>query len=322
MNRICVKNLVIAILVLISPAFAQSTKSVITSIKAEQTSSNTITVSWDLPQDKESVGNFLVYRGTRPFTNYAQVENAEPVAVLNSDETSFTDTVKTTLEYYYAIISSIAVTKSSSSGLYYDQQTDTQGQYNPEAPVVKNILPGVNATVAGAGIRAVKKNTGKGTIQKVQTAKKTYGEGDLRETPLPYIDVLDEKPVHEPTISKESKEKAKTLIKGTSTYKREPLSIHVFEEDLVSPAGGDEYLLFDILKTYFIRKKYSESVTALRKFLAQNRNKEVANRASFYLGESYYYTGNFPNALTRFLALEEFYPELCRQWIDSTLDQF
>ena len=92
--------------------------------------------------------------------------------------------------------------------------------------------------------------------------------------------------------------------------------------DRVSPAGGDEYLLFEILKTYFIKKQYTESITALRNFLAQNRTKSVADRASFYLGESYYYTGNFPAALTRFLALEDTYPELTRRWIDSSLDLF
>ena len=113
-----------------------------------------------------------------------------------------------------------------------------------------------------------------------------------------------------------------TLIKGSGTYKRDPLPVHIFEEDLVSPAGGDEYLLFEILKTYFIKKQYTESITALRSFLAQNRTKSVADRASFYLGESYYYTGNFPAALTRFLALEDTYPELTRRWIDSSLDLF
>ena len=112
------------------------------------------------------------------------------------------------------------------------------------------------------------------------------------------------------------------MIKGSGTYKRDPLPVHIFEEDLVSPAGGDEYLLFEILKTYFIKKQYTESITALRKFLAQNRTKSVADRASFYLGESYYYTGNFPAALTRFLALEDTYPELTRRWIDSSLDLF
>ena len=319
-NRICVKILALSFIISASAAFAQSTKSVVTGIKAESSSAKSVTVTWSSPADLKTVSALLVYRATKPFTGFSQTEKLEPVAILAPNETSYTDTLRTSQVYFYAVVSALGSATSSDSELFFDEETDTKREYSSDNPLLKTVLPGVNATVQGA--RATRQKKVKSAIKNAEQPRKTYEDGELRETPLPYIDVLDDLPEHEPKISAEAKNKAKNLIRKNSRQKPEPLPIHIFEEDLVSPAGGDEYLLFEILKTYFIKKQYSESITHLRKFLAQNRTKEVADRASFYLGESYYYTGNFPSALTRFLALEETYPELSRQWIDSTLDQF
>lgn len=319
-NRICVKILALSFIISTSAAFAQSTKSVVTGIKAESSSAKSVTVTWSSPADLKTVSALLVYRATKPFTGFSQTEKLEPVAILTPNETSYTDTLKNSQVYFYAVVSALGSATSSDSELFFDEETDTKREYSSDNPLLKTVLPGVNATVQGA--RATRQKKVKSAIKNAEQPRKTYEDGELRETPLPYIDVLDALPAHEPKISAEAKNKTKNLIRKNSRQKPEPLPIHIFEEDLVSPAGGDEYLLFEILKTYFIKKQYSESITQLRKFLAQNRTKEVADRASFYLGESYYYTGNFPSALTRFLALEETYPELSRQWIDSTLDQF
>ena len=91
---------------------------------------------------------------------------------------------------------------------------------------------------------------------------------------------------------------------------------------MTEPSGGDDYLLFDILKTTFIKKKYGECSEKLIKFLGQNRSKDVTNRAIFYLGECYYYTGDFSKALGQFLLLEDVYPALSRKWSESTLDLY
>ena len=317
-NRICLKLLALTFVISVSAAFAQSTKSVVTGIKAESSSAKSVTVTWTAPASLKSLSALIVYRSLKPFTSFAEIEKKEPVAVLMPNETSYTDYLTTTKEYYYAVVSAIGAQKDSESELYFDEETDVKNDYSTDNKLLRTVLPGVNATIKGARVNRQKM---KSTIKSAETPAKTYGNGALRETPLPYIDILDEQPVHEPTISEESKNKAKTLIRKNRKQKPQPLPIHIFEEDLVSPAGGDEYLLFDILKTYFIKKKYSESITHLRNFLAQNRTNEVADRANFYLGESYYYTGNFSLALTKFLTLEKPYPELCRQWIDSSLDQ-
>ena len=59
---------------------------------------------------------------------------------------------------------------------------------------------------------------------------------------------------------------------------------YVFEEDLISPDGGDDFLLFEILRDSFIQKKYSKSEEQLKKLISTNRAKSVTERAKFYLG--------------------------------------
>ena len=91
-------------------------------------------------------------------------------------------------------------------------------------------------------------------------------------------------------------------------------------EDIVSPSGGDEYYLFEILKTYFVKKDYKSAVEAFNDFLRVNRSDETTNRTVFYLGQAHYFLGNYRTALTMFLYTEEFFPVLSKKWINSTLD--
>ena len=73
------------------------------------------------------------------------------------------------------------------------------------------------------------------------------------------------------------------LLAGSAETMHKMLSPYVFEEDLISPDGGDDYLLFDVLKTTFIKRKYADAVNA-------------------------------------FLYAADAYPSLAKKWIDSSLD--
>ena len=95
---------------------------------------------------------------------------------------------------------------------------------------------------------------------------------------------------------------------------------YIFEEDLISPDGGDDFLLFEILKNSFIRQNYSESQKELLRLSGTKISEEVLNRATFYLGESYYFQGNYQNAVKNFLKVYEVFPELSKKWITSSLD--
>lgn len=302
--------------------FAQSKRPVVTGINAIQAENGKISISWILPKnDSDSISSFIIYRNKKPFTSYDQIEFSQPLVTIEKITDSYTDSPRDTSEYFYAVITMISENDKTqgNSEIYYDEQLDGKKSLKTETPV-RLVLPGVNATTEGIKASAAI-YLGQPSIKKTPQAKKEY-EDKMREMPLPLVDVLGETSKPEETkISKSSRKKIQPLLKSKKEQTK-VLPVYIFDEDLISPAGGDEYLLFEILRTSFIKKKYSDSIDALKKFLAQNRSKQVTDRANFYLGESYYYTGNFPSALTYFLSLEEIYPELSRKWTESTLDNF
>lgn len=317
LKRLCASALALLAAPLLFP---QGKKNVVTGIAACASGANTISVSWKLPEENSrTISSFLIYRTARPVTSYRQLEFIEPAASAGKNETLYIDTPRSPQDYFYTVIT--VTGGNSDSGrdpeLYYDEQLDSRLDPEPGQPV-KLVLPGVNATTEGVKAAGIPRQP---SIQKEAAQKKT-GSGKMREMPLPYVDIFkDEKKNNAPQISGAAKKAVRPLLRKSSRS-ASVLSAHIFEEDLISPAGGDEYLLFEILRTSFVKKKYSQSAAALEQFLAQNRTKAVSDRANFYLGESYYFTGNFSSALTRFLSLEETYPELSRKWTESTLDNF
>lgn len=304
--------------------WAQATRPIVSSINAYPSSTTTIIVSWILPKKTEgsSISSLKVYRDTRPLAGQNALKNLTPVATLPHNAVSYTDTVSDFREYYYAVIS---LTKpgdyTNDDDLYYDEdldKTDTSG--GGEAFIV--LLPGVNATVNGVRVKSpIQKSAIK---PKTESAKeKLYADGTMREQPLPYLDILGITDAPDPTISKSTQEKALALVGGKQTHQEaELLDPYLFEQDLMSPAGGDEYLLFETLRTTFVQKNYPAATAALQRFLAQNRATDVTDRANFYLGESYYYCGKYKEALSKFLDLEDTFTTLSRKWVESTLELY
>ncbi len=298
----------LSLLLIASFASAQKSRPVVTGINADPSSPGKITVSWILPSNGEDlVSSFAIYRTAKPVNGFSDIENEKPIAIVDRSSETYTDNVRSSSEYYYTVVTML-------------HQEDSEKE---DGEVLRLVLPGVNTTIEGTKAEETQPKQ-KTSIKKTDALQKEY-EDTLRPIPLPFIDVLDESSIdHEHEISEETKQSIEGLLPDYKKNKTEsePLPVYIFEEDMVSPAGGDEYLLFEILRDYFIKKRYTEAAGALRSFLSQNRTKEVADRASFYLGESYYYTGNFASALTHFLSLEEAFPELARKWTESTLDVF
>ena len=150
--------------------------------------------------------------------------------------------------------------------------------------------------------------------------EKLYYEGTLRETPLPFIDIVENSLQPEPTVSEEAAFAAQTLT--NKTKKREPiLKPYIFEEDLISPDGGDDYLLFEILKQYFVHKNYDEAIVQLNKLAGTNIKDSTRSRVYFYIGECEYLTGEYEKAVKSFVKVQDIYPTLARKWINSSLDR-
>ncbi len=249
---------------------------------------------YDIQYDVLGRPRFLIYRDTRQIASFSQIKNLEPIAQISSNFSGYTDSVKDFIDYFYCVL---AITKDSTSP--YDL-----------------ILLSFNSTVKGAHIAV---NSQQKEPQKKET-EKLYYEGTLRETPLPYIDIVENSIQPTPTVSEEAAFTAQTLT--NKSKKKEPiLKPYIFEEDLISPDGGDDYLLFEILKQYFVQKHYEEAIVKLNKLAGTNIKETTRNRIYFYIGECEYLTGEYENAVKSFVKVQDAYPILSRKWINSSLDR-
>ena len=270
-------------------------KPIVRDIQAEAGKGNKINIFWTLPENPEKeISSFFIYRDTRQIASYAQIKNISPIAQIDSNFSGYTDLVKDYNDYFYCVL---AVTKDSS--VPYDL-----------------ILLSFNSTVKGVHISM---KTQQKEPQK-QEQEKLYYEGTLRETPLPFIDIVENSLQPEPTVSEEAAFAAQTLT--NKNKKREPvLKPYIFEEDLISPDGGDDYLLFEILKQYFVHKNYNEAIVQLNKLAGTNIKDSTRSRVYFYIGECEYLTGEYEKAVKSFVKVQDIYPTLARKWINSSLDR-
>ncbi|MBQ9495760.1 MAG: hypothetical protein IJR50_09020 [Treponema sp.] len=295
MNRLYSKLICTVAFCCVTSLTLAAERPIVTDITSEAGSGQKITVSWLLPKHAEpAVTALLVYKNTQPIYSYAQIETLAPVATISGADTGWTDAVSDYRDYYYAVV---AVTE--------------RGAYDI-------IIPSVNATIAGVHAHIPPAKAARDADASAQET--LYPQGAMRETPLPYIDLIegmDEKPVR---IGTAATEQAKLLAGSYAAKNSLPLDMHIFEEDLISPDGGDDYLLFDILSATFIKQNFKEAATQLSRLLATNRSASVTKRAQFYLAESYYFSGNYADAVTSFLQVAEDYPSLTKKWIDSALD--
>lgn len=271
---------------------AYSQALIVQDIKAYGSKGNKISVQWENPKDPENqITGYKLYRTQSQVTAYSQIQDLKPVAEVSKDALGYTDTVNDFNEYFYTVIT--VTTKP-----------------------VQIVLLSYNSTVKGAKIAEQFKDIAKAETE----TEKLYPEGTLRETPLPALDLSGESNKKEVEFDKTTEAKMDSLITKT-TAKEKPLTQYIFEEDLISPDGGDDYLLFDILKNYFVQRKYEEAAAQLQRLAGTNINDNTRNRAYFYLGEAQYMMGNYEEAIKTFVKLEDVYPVLIKKWLNSSLDR-
>ena len=264
---------------------------IVRDISAEAGKNKKINILWSLPETpSEEITELLVYRNTKQISSYDQIRTLTPIISLPGNTTAYTDTVEDFSDYFYAVV---AVTTKP-----YDL-----------------ILLSFNSTVSGVHLKSVVQKTY--TEQKEE--EKLYPEGTLREIPLPYIDITDS--INDNEVISDSVAEGTYDLAGATNAKQDILKPYIFEEDLISPDGGDDYLLFNILKTTFVRRKYKEAVAQLEKLAGTNINETTRKRAYFYLGESYYFLGNYKDAVKTFVRVESCYPSLVKEWLNSSLDK-
>ena len=272
---------------------AAQNKPVVHDIQANPSKGTRINISWTLPSNPvPEITKLLVYRDTRPISAYNQLANAEFIAELSAWETSYTDIVQDYNDYYYAVI---AFTDSPFDMIFVSMNSTVEGVHLI-APEEKDIEP------------------------KKKAEEKLYTDGTMRETPLPYINYVEGQG-QEQLISDEAAQSVSSLGAASSKTGRTRVSPYFFEEDLVSPDSGDDFLLFEVLKTTFVQEKYDEAIVLLNKLNGTNISQSVRNRVNFYIAQAYFFTGDFEQAAMTFAKTAQAFPLQTKIWMNYTLDR-
>jgi len=147
----------------------------------------------------------------------------------------------------------------------------------------------------------------------------------LRPIPLPVMTLRDTMPesffLSDFSRNIPLSEGAARMLEG-SLPSRDPLTLkapRVFVIDLQSPSSGEESALFQILKDFFEKRDWEGARVALLNYLSLPRSRDVEARARFYLGQTFYFTGNYREALFEFLWIQSLHPVEAKAWIDATL---
>lgn len=292
---IYMKKIICSLFLILTAAFVFADRPLVRDIQARAGSGTKVRITWQLPKNPEpEIESYLLYRTTEQITSFSQLKNIQPITALTPDRAGYTDQLSDLRDYYYTIIS----------------QT-VKGPYDV-------VLLSFNSTVTGVHLIAKKQSEAPAEKKDYETV---YPDGTLRKTPLPFIDMIDGIDA-EPLVSEQTVTQISSLTGGSSKTSKNPLlTPYIFEEDLVSPDGGDEYLLFEILKTSFVTKKYKESIEKLNQLIGTNISEETRNRAYFYLGESQYFSRNYEEAVRNFVKVQAAFPTLSKKWLEDSLDR-
>ncbi|MBP5793302.1 MAG: hypothetical protein J6W46_06635 [Spirochaetaceae bacterium] len=157
------------------------------------------------------------------------------------------------------------------------------------------------------------KNTSTNPVSVTGTAAETAKSRNLRKAPLPGIS--SENSAQSGTLAQDTIQ----MLPGThdSKAKEEPVSLlppQIFNEEQTLQTD-----LSQLLANSFSKSNWSLAEQDLLLFIKNCTEKDKANRAKFYLGEVYYFTGEKRRALLQFLSVREVFPAAASAWIEAVL---
>jgi hypothetical protein len=238
---------------------------------------------------EEEGGRAVLYRSVRPLREAGDLLAA--VIVQPGVTSPFTDYPVPGIPYYYAVI--------------------------PEADITGGtlrIIPGINATTQ--------------SVEAAPGRREEIREPGIRALPLPQISLQTAAPgmnafSETPPRAELSPEAAKVLgtIPSSGNRAGPVKKPRAFNQDLETPAGGEEHILRSIVQGSFSRQEWETAGDELNRYLALPRSSLPEARARFYLGQCYYFTGAYRESLFEFLAVQPDYPAEAAEWIRSVLNQ-
>ena len=245
--------------------------------------------------------SLTIYRHTRPIGDVDALLEASRIGMIESDIQAFTDFPIPGIQYYYGIFD----TKLMQTGTFH-------------------FAPGENITVVPVKIAA---EAGRPGLKPVRLSYRT--------PPLPRIMLkrgiesgellVESLALTSPDRRELSPQTARTiadLIDSLPPRDYPSLEPEILPQHVNGSLEGAAYTLALILKEQFTKGEYKAAADSLESFLSIRREEAVDIAARYYLGQAYYFEGEYQKAFFEFLRSEErFYPE-AQAWIDDIYRRF
>lgn len=242
----------------------------------------------------------VIYRNTSPIDTESQLLSSVSIAVIPSSQTSFEDSPVPGIPYYYAVIDSAMLAggkvtlapgqNTTATGAEVPIRTDALGQieYAPKRP---RPLPFLTLN------------------SNLQTGARLAGS-----TPSP---VPDETRLSQPTAAA-----VDSLLGSLPTEKPAIMKPVVLDPERGEVAGGgEEYTLKSIVDGSFASSDWKQTITVLNGYLNIHHSKSVESRARFYLGQAYYFSGDYRKSFLEFLYVEDSLYTAVQPWMDALFNK-
>lgn len=228
----------------------------------------------------------VLYRSTSPFTNMNSLVQAVVVSSFTDTGTPYVDYPVPGVPYYYSLLDENTIR----SGTVRFTENENTNRIPVEIPA---------------------------SFARVQRNKLPA----LRPMPLPFLNISSTTTPPALSFSTETEKMIKILSRVNNSKKESNRDAYVFTSDIQSVSGGEEYNLKKILEASFATHLWPEAITSLTQFLSIRRTEETTARAHFYLGEAYFFTGNYRASLLEFLLSQDLYQNQSREWIQYVLEK-
>ncbi|MDR1468417.1 MAG: hypothetical protein LBT00_03915 [Spirochaetaceae bacterium] len=265
---------------------------------AAQSLPNGIYVSY---RSSERGKNALLYRSTKPFTQYRDILSA--TLVKDHLTSPYVDYPPSNVPCYYAV-------------LYEEDIRSGQAAIYPGSnATVQPVQPGA-AGQGASGIAGIPSYAPFSAAPQQQTYL-APGSGYFSTVKSPSSLSAESAQVVESLRNRT--EAAPVVPKSSFSGNMEP---RVFNQDVQSTAtSGEDYNLGVIVRGAFFRKDWGVARMELQRYLLTTHSPNAAARARFYLGQCYYFSGDARSALNEFTAVHALFPNEAAAWVQAALSK-
>lgn len=243
-------------------------------------------------EPRPGVTKLVLYRSASRIAKISDLLDAVIVQASDGPSTSFVDYPVPGIGYYYAILAEGDLTAGDAA-----------------------IAIGANSTATSAEVPLGQSRVGL-----------PAAPSELRSMPLPLLSVeaaLASRTAEPPTEAKPlSADAAKAVAELEASAPAPTIRApkpRVFPQDLQAPGGGEEYTLRSIVQGVFARKQWDEAAKQLAAYLSLSRSPAVEARSRYYLGQAYFFSGRYREALFEFLMVQSQYYAEGQEWIEAIM---